>query len=183
MKRLILFTSILFSVLFLSCKQDSESFIRDAAIYNAYNIQENQFDATVIDVSDGDYFTIRFDYDKPNFCAKEEKARLLGVSCPRLNLYTDQSAEYYAVEAAAYSSGLVGGKVVVEFDNIASARDPNKNIQIYIWTDSGLTLFNKKLLSEGYGRYDSSRLFNSDRMKSFETAEKSANQAHKGLWN
>ncbi len=126
----------------------------------------------IVTVYDGDTFSVNMD-------GRVEKVRLIGVDTPETHK-PNSPVECFGETASNYSKSILNGQSVrLESDPINQNRDRYQRLLRYAYTSDG-TLFNKKLIDEGYGfAYLSFPFTKADEFRQAQTA---ARQANKGLW-
>lgn len=140
------------------------------------------YDAIVTKVIDGDTIKIRFVGTIPEECSAEETIRLIGVNTPELNIHKKKEKEYYATEAADFTSKCLSGRSVkLRFDTVSSRRDKYQRLIAYVYHED--YLFNKILIEQGYGNYYPNFKFEDYYMNLFRGAEFYAKTNHKGKWS
>ena len=129
------------------------------------------YDATVIEVVDGDTFVAQFDD------GRFETIRVLGVDTPETH-HPDKPVECFGPEASAFTQArLLGQRVTLERD--AELRDVYGRVLAYVHVDG--VRFNDELLREGYARF----LVippNGEHGRALLAAELDAQHAGRGLW-
>ena len=70
--------------------------------------------------------------------------------------------------------------ILLEFDDVSEKKDTYDRLLCYIWLDD--VLINQVLIENGYGRYFDKYPFNSDRMKLFSKASKTAKEKKLGIY-
>ena len=127
----------------------------------------------VTKVSDGD--TIEVDMD-----GKLEKVRLIGVDTPETH-HPKKEVECYGQLASDFTKNALDGEVVrLEADDTNQNRDRYQRLLRYVYTADG-TLWNKKLLADGYGH--ALTAFPFTKMDEFTKSEIQARELNKGLWS
>jgi micrococcal nuclease len=123
-------------------------------------------------VYDGDTFAISMD-------GRLEKVRLIGVDTPETHK-PNSPVECFGEAASEFSKKtLTGQSVRLESDPTNQNRDRYQRLLRYAYLSDG-TLYNKKLIDEGYGfAYLSFPFTKADEFRNAQTA---ARQANKGLW-
>jgi len=166
MKRLFFIPLLIFG--FISCQMASET------------PNNEQYDAVITNVFSGDTLEITFDYEKPNGAVKRENVKLIGVKAPAYYLF--QPSEYYALESYQNLRRYINSPVLIELDDTDSSRTSEGYLRAYIWINVNGEILNKKLLRNGYVKFDGSTAFNPGRMADFAAAEAYAKEWNKGMW-
>jgi endonuclease YncB( thermonuclease family) len=128
----------------------------------------------VVAFSDGD--TIKVDMN-----GKTETIRFIGVDTPETH-DPRKPVQCYGPAASAFTKNTItaaGSQVRLGADSLSSNRDRYNRLLRYVYLPDG-TLFNQKLISDGYGFYYP--YFPFEKSKDFEAAEKQAMAANRGLW-
>lgn len=129
-------------------------------------------------------YKVKYVYDgdtiEVDISGVKEKVRLIGVDTPETQ-DPDLPVQCYGPESTAYTeSRLLGKEVRMESDPTNQNRDRYDRLLRYVYLSDG-TLWNKKLIEDGYGfaylRYPFTKL------KEFEATEKDAKNQKKGLWS
>jgi endonuclease YncB( thermonuclease family) len=128
----------------------------------------------VVRFSDGDTFTVDMN-------GKNETIRLVGVDTPETH-DPRKKVQCYGPAASAYTKNTItaaGSEVRLAADPQSTNRDRYNRLLRYVYLPDG-TLFNEKLILEGYGFYYP--YFPFTKSAEFEAAEKQAMAGNKGLW-
>lgn len=144
----------------------------DAAGQKAVQLQPGQY--KVVRFTDGD--TIAVDMN-----GKTETVRLIGVDTPETH-DPRKPVQCYGPAAAAFTKNTItaaGSVVRLAADSQDTDRDRYGRLLRYVYLPDG-TLFNEKLISDGYGFYYP--YFPFTKKAEFSAAEKQAQAANKGLW-
>lgn len=129
--------------------------------------------ATVARVTDGDTVEIRPAIDG------EEDLRLIGVDTPE-TAGSPRGAQPYGEEAAEYAEEkLEGRRVTLRFD--VEKTDQYDRLLAYVYLSDG-SMFNETLLEEGYAQVATFPP-NVRHLGSFETAQRMAREAERGIWS
>lgn len=124
-------------------------------------------------VYDGD--TIEVDMD-----GAREKIRMIGVDTPETH-HPKKEVECFGQLASEFTKNALDGEVVrLEADETNQNRDRYQRLLRYVYTSDG-TLWNEKLLSEGYGH--ALTAFPFTKMDQFMKSELQAREQNKGLWS
>lgn len=128
---------------------------------------------TVTHVADGD--TIDVDMN-----GKTETIRMIGVDTPE-SVKPNSAVQCYGREASDFTKkNLSGQSVRLEADPAGDNRDRYDRLLRYVYLQDG-TLWNQKLITEGYGfAYLSFTFSKSD---DFAASQEAAKSAKLGLWN
>lgn len=114
-----------------------------------------------------------------NMNGHEEKIRLIGVDTPETHK-PNTPVQCYGPAAAAFTKRtLQGQKIRLASDELTTDRDRYGRLLRYIYLSDG-TNFNQKLIQEGYAFYYP--YFPFSKSEEFAASQKSAQQAHRGLW-
>lgn len=114
-----------------------------------------------------------------NMNGHEEKVRFIGVDTPETHK-PNTPVQCYGPAAAAYTKNIIGkNRVRLVSDLLSTDRDRYKRLLRYVYLPDG-TLVNEKLIQNGYGFYYP--YFPFSKSSQFETDEKSAMAANRGLW-
>ena len=139
------------------------------------------YPALVTDVADGDTIHVTFTDEIPLGCYKNSKVRFVGVNTPEMNAGTTGIPDFYAKEATEFTTkNLLNENIYLEFDDVSEKKDTYDRLLCYIWLDD--VLYNQVLIEQGYGRYFDKYAFNSERMKIFSKASKTAKEKKAGMW-
>jgi len=128
----------------------------------------------VVHYTDGDTITV-------NMNGTDETIRLVGVDTPETH-DPRKPVQCYGPAAAAFTKNTLsaqGSKVRLAADGLSSNRDRYNRLLRYVYLPDG-TLFNQKLIEEGYGFYYP--YFPFTKSDDFAAAEKRAMVANRGLW-
>lgn len=128
----------------------------------------------VVRYSDGDTITIDMN-------GKHETIRFIGVDTPETH-DPRKPVQCYGPAASAFTKNTLtaaGSKVRLGADSLSSNRDRYDRLLRYVYLPDG-TLFNEKLIREGYGFYYP--YFPFTRSADFEKAQDAAKAEAKGLW-
>lgn len=128
----------------------------------------------VVGFSDGDTITVDMNGAK-------EIIRFIGVDTPETH-DPRKAMQCYGPAASAFtknSLSAAGLKVRLAADSQSTNRDRYNRLLRYVYLPDG-TLFNQKLIHDGYGFYYP--YFPFDKSADFATAQKQAQNEHKGLW-
>lgn len=127
----------------------------------------------VTGVSDGD--TIEVDMN-----GTSEKIRMIGVDTPE-SVKPNSPVQCFAPEASSFTKKHLSGQSVrLEADPVGDNRDRYDRLLRYVYLADG-TLWNQKLISDGYGfAYLSFAFSKSD---DFAASQETAKSAKLGLWN
>ncbi|HSH55481.1 MAG TPA: thermonuclease family protein [Candidatus Limnocylindrales bacterium] len=124
--------------------------------------------------SDGDTITVDMN-------GNPETIRMIGVDTPETH-DPRKPVQCYGPAASAFTKNAItaaGSQVRLEADSQSTNRDRYDRLLRYVYLPDG-TLFNKRLISEGYGFYYP--YFPFDKSKEFNEAQEQARAAHRGLW-
>jgi endonuclease YncB( thermonuclease family) len=150
-------------------------------------------EVTVEHLSDGD----TLDVTMPDGTA--ESIRVLGIDTPELpgNSDAERPPEWEGIDSYEYlgrwgerasefakQAFEVGDTVEIYFDDVADRRDPFDRLLAYVRYDatgdgSRDTLYNRKIIEEGYARVYGSGLAKHD---GFRNAEEAARTSNRGVW-
>lgn len=149
--------------------------------------QQTEWTVTVVQVVDGDTFTVRFSD------GRTDDVRLLGVDTPEVHADnnpdefegipdTEASRDWlrdWGHKASEFARAEIGDTDVrITVDETADRRDKYGRLLVYVHLPDG-TVFNEELLAKGYARvYDTSFA----QRPAFETAEQQAQRNDVGLW-
>jgi micrococcal nuclease len=128
----------------------------------------------VVRFSDGDTITV-------NMNGKDETIRFIGVDTPETH-DPRKKVQCYGPAASAFTKNTItaaGGQVRLGADSLSSNRDRYDRLLRYVYLPDG-TLFNEKLIRDGYGFYYP--YFPFTKSTDFEAAQKEAQTASRGLW-
>lgn len=128
----------------------------------------------VVRFSDGDTISV-------SMGGKTETIRFIGVDTPETH-DPRKPVQCYGPAASAFTKNTitaVGSTVRLAADPQNTDRDRYNRLLRYVYLPDG-TLFNEKLIQEGYGFYYP--YFPFSKSSEFAAAEKSAQAANKGLW-
>lgn len=128
----------------------------------------------VVAFSDGD--TIKVDMS-----GKTETIRFIGVDTPETH-DPRKKVQCYGPAASAFTKNTItaaGSHVRLAADSESSNRDRYNRLLRYVYLPDG-TLFNEKLIADGYGFYYP--YFPFTKSAEFAAAQKQAQAATKGLW-
>lgn len=124
-------------------------------------------------VSDGDTFAVNMD-------GRTEKVRLIGVDTPE-TVKPNSPQECYGKIASDFTKHTLTDKTVrLEADPINQNRDRYDRLLRYAYLEDG-SLFNAKLISEGYGFAYLSFPFTKN--EEFRQAQAAAREQNKGVWS
>lgn len=127
---------------------------------------------TVSRFTDGDTITV-------NMNGRQEKIRFIGVDTPETHK-PNAPVQCYGPAAAAYTKNTIGNhKVRLASDPESTNRDRYNRLLRYVYLDDG-RFMNKLLIENGYGFYYP--YFPFTKSGEFSEAQKSAQDAVKGLW-
>lgn len=157
------------------------------------------FEVEIKRVEQGNKATILFlEEDEeflPPYFDYVDKIRLVGVKSPYYNSENPATSKYFALEAFNYLQEFMGETVYLEFDGVDGLdgeepyRDQDGFILGYLYpsyeTLQEKKSINQRILENGYGFYEEETLvdsWESDVRDIFSDAEKSAREAHRGLW-
>lgn len=135
-------------------------------------IQPGQY--KVVGFSDGD--TIKVDMN-----GKTETIRFIGVDTPETH-DPRKKVQCYGPAASAFTKNTIsaaGSQVRLGADAESTNRDRYDRLLRYVYLPDG-TLFNEKLINDGYGFYYP--YFPFTKSDEFAAAQKSAQAANRGLW-
>lgn len=126
----------------------------------------------VTSAADGD--TIKVDMN-----GKTESVRLIGIDTPE-SVKPNSPVQCYAHEASDFTKKSLNGKTVrLEVDPTSDNRDRYDRLLRYAYLEDG-TLWNQKLIEEGYGFAYLS--FQFAKQADFAAAQAKAQDTKKGLW-
>ena len=126
----------------------------------------------VVEVYDGDTIGVHMD-------GTTEKIRLIGVDTPETH-HPSKPVQCFGQAASDYTTKNLSGKTVrLEADPMGDNRDRYDRLLRYVYLPDG-TLWNKKLISDGYGFAYTSFAFS--KSTDFKQAEQTARQTNAGLW-
>ncbi len=127
----------------------------------------------VVEVSDGDTFSVDMD-------GRTEKVRMIGVDTPE-TVKPNSPVECYGKAASDYTKKTLSTQNVrLEADPTNQNRDRYNRLLRYVYLSDD-TLFNKKLIEEGYGfAYLSFPFTKADE---FREAAKQAREQARGVWS
>jgi micrococcal nuclease len=128
----------------------------------------------VVRFSDGDTITVDMN-------GKNETIRFIGVDTPETH-DPRKKVQCYGPAASAFTKNSItaaGSEVRLAADSLSSNRDKYNRLLRYVYLPDG-TLFNEKLIRDGYGFYYP--YFPFEKSKDFDAAEKEAMAASRGLW-
>ncbi len=129
--------------------------------------------ATVVVVYDGDTVMVRFKD------GNERKVRLIGIDTPELG-DERESVRFMAYVAKRFAFlRLYRREVALSYD--WQREDKHGRLLAFLTTEDG-TLFNERILREGFAFKLLAFPFRPELMKRFEAAEGEARRAEKGLW-
>lgn len=127
----------------------------------------------ITSVTDGDTFTVNMD-------GRTEKVRLIGVDTPE-TVKPNSPQECYGKMASDFGKKTLTNQLVrLEADPINQNRDRYDRLLRYAYLEDG-SLFNAKLISEGYGfAYLSFPFSKSEEFRQLQTT---AREQNKGVWS
>lgn len=129
---------------------------------------------TVTRVVDGD--TIIVDTN-----GAQEKIRLIGVDTPE-TVDPRKPVQCFGKEASLFTKNLLEGREVrLESDSSQGDRDKYGRLLRYVFLEGG-TFINREIIAQGYGHeytYRTPYQYQAD----FKTAERRAQETHRGLWS
>ncbi|HSH18059.1 MAG TPA: thermonuclease family protein [Candidatus Saccharimonadales bacterium] len=128
----------------------------------------------VVRFSDGDTITVDMN-------GKNETIRMIGVDTPETH-DPRKPVQCYGPAASAFTKNTItaaGSQVRLAGDSLSSNRDRYDRLLRYVYLPDG-TLFNERLIREGYGFYYPYFPFTKE--KEFEAAQKTAREGNKGIW-
>jgi micrococcal nuclease len=126
----------------------------------------------VVEVYDGDTIGVHMD-------GTTEKIRLIGVDTPETH-HPNKPVQCFGQAASDYTTKNLSSKTVrLEADPMGDNRDRYDRLLRYVYLPDG-TLWNRKLISDGYGFAYTSFAFG--KSTDFKQAEQTARQTNAGLW-
>lgn len=135
--------------------------------------RDAQREVVVTRVTDGDTIEVR-----PAINGTKD-VRLIGVDAPE-TAGSPRGAQPYGEEASRFSEErLEGRRVTLRFD--VEKKDQYGRLLAYVYPPDG-EMFNETLLKEGYAQVATFPP-NVRHLGSFETAQRSAREAGRGIWN
>ena len=154
-------------------------FLAGCTAVSAWGDSPQQSDArtgpyTVVHISDGD--TVSIDDH-----GAIKSVRLVGVDTPETKR-PNTAVQCFGREASAFTERtLLGQNVWLERDAVAGNQDRYGRELGYLWLENG-TLFNRLLISQGYGREYDYQDQNYKYRNEFREAENMARANSAGLW-
>jgi micrococcal nuclease len=108
-----------------------------------------------------------------------EKIRFIGIDTPETHK-PNTPVQCYGPAAAAFTKNVIGkNRVRLESDPLSNDRDRYGRLLRYVYLPDG-TLVNERLVGEGYAFYYP--YFPYTKSQQFDSDQKAAMAAHKGLW-
>ena len=108
-----------------------------------------------------------------------ETVRLIGVIIPRI-IDDKKQVKYFKEKTSLYTTKeLASQDVTLRYDQIQRGADGK--LRAYLYLADG-TLFNEKMIANGYARTDTKHPFKEKFMTKFQAIERQAKKNKKGLW-
>lgn len=135
--------------------------------------QDSAKDVSVTRVTDGDTIEVR-----PRIDGTED-VRLIGIDTPE-TAGSPRGGQPYGERVAEFSEEKLGGqRVELRFD--VEKKDQYGRLLAYVYLPDG-SMFNETLLREGYAQVATFPP-NVRHLKSFESAQRTAREAERGIWS